>query len=208
MFKYFLQGLLLGFAYVAPIGIQNLYLINTAARENLNKTLKIAVIIMFFDISLALACFFGVGILIESFPILKGIILITGSIAVIYIGYGLIRSQPQLANYTSTEGDSVQKVVGICFAITWFNPQAIIDGSLLLGSINASLPNNMSAYFILGVCLASCLWFLSVAIITSVFRTKINTNVMRWINVVCGTVIIFYGIKLGYSFTQLVRISL
>lgn len=34
MFKYLLQGLLFGLAYVAPIGTQNLYIINTAARES------------------------------------------------------------------------------------------------------------------------------------------------------------------------------
>ena len=34
MLTYFLQGLLLGLAYVVPIGIQNLYVINSALREN------------------------------------------------------------------------------------------------------------------------------------------------------------------------------
>lgn len=205
MFKYLLQGLLLGLAYVAPIGIQNLYLINTAARETMKKALQIAFIITLFDISLALACFFGVGVLIYTFPVFKGIILLAGSVLVIYIGVILIRSRPQISSDVKMESNSLLKVVGICFAITWFNPQAIIDGSLLLGGFKASLPPNMSTAFIIGVCLASFLWFLTVAIITSQFRTKINSTAMRWINIVCGSIIIFYGIKLGYSFVQLVR---
>lgn len=204
MFKYLLQGLLLGLAYVAPIGIQNLYLINTAARETIKKALQIALIIIFFDISLALACFFGVGILINTFPVLKGIILLAGSLLVIYMGLTLIRSCPQISSDEEMESNSLLKVVGVCFVITWFNPQAIIDGSLLLGGFNASLPPGMSVAFIIGVCLASCLWFLSLTTITSQLRTKINTTVMRWINIICGSIIIFYGIKLGYSFVQLV----
>lgn len=205
MFKYLLQGLLLGLAYVAPIGIQNLYLINTAARENLKKALQIAFIIIFFDISLALACFFGVGVLVDTFPVFKGIILLSGSLLVIYIGITLIRSRPQISNDLEAESKSLFKVVGICFAIAWFNPQAIIDGSLLLGGFKATLPPNMSTAFIIGVCLASSLWFLALATITSLFRTKINSTAMRWINIVCGSIIIFYGIKLGYSFVQLIR---
>jgi len=203
MFKYFMQGLLLGFAYVAPIGIQNLYLINTATRETIKKTLQIAVIIIFFDISLALACFFGVGILINTFPIFKGIILLSGSVLVIYIGLALIRSHPQISNDVGGESNSLIKVIGVCFALTWFNPQAIIDGSLLLGGFNASLPRSMSTAFIFGVCLASCLWFLSLATITSQLRTRLNNAVMRSINVICGLIMMFYGIKLGYSFIQL-----
>lgn len=205
MFKYLLQGLLLGLAYVAPIGIQNLYLINTAARETMKKALQIAFIIIFFDISLALACFFGVGVLIDTFPVLKGIILLAGSLLVIYIGIMLIRSQPQISSEIEADNKSLLKVVGICFAITWFNPQAIIDGSLLLGGFNASLPPTMSTSFIVGVGLASALWFLTLTVITSQFRAKMNSTVMRWINIICGSIIIFYGIKLGYSFIQLVK---
>ncbi len=205
MFKYLLEGLLLGLAYVAPIGIQNLYLINTAAREAIKRALQIAFIIIFFDISLALACFFGVGVLIDTFPVLKGIILLAGSLLVIYIGIVLIRSHPQISNDVAAESNSLLKVAGICFAITWFNPQAIIDGSLLLGGFKASLPPAMSSSFITGVCLASTLWFLTLTVITSRFRAKINSTAMRWINIICGSIIMFYGIKLGYSFVEMVR---
>lgn len=206
MSNYFLQGLLLGFAYVAPIGIQNLYLINTAIRETRKKALEVALIIIFFDISLAMACFYGVGFLINKFPIFKGIVLLAGSLLVIYIGLTLIRSNPKISSNADVAGQSVWKVIWVCFAITWFNPQAIIDGSLLLGGFSASLPHSMSIYFILGVCSASCLWFLILATITSQLRTKISTNIMRWINIVCGSIIIIYGIKLGYSFIKLITL--
>lgn len=205
MFKYLLQGLLLGLAYVAPIGIQNLYVINTAARETMTRALQIAFIIIFFDISLALACFFGVGVLVDTFPVLKGIILLAGSLLVIYIGLTLIRSRPQISNDVETENKSLMKVAGICFAITWFNPQALIDGSLLLGGFKASLPPTMSGSFITGVCLASTLWFLTLTVLTSRYRSKIDSAVMRWINIICGSIIMFYGIKLGYAFIQLVK---
>lgn len=203
MLKYLLQGLLLGFAYVAPIGMQNLYVINAAARKKKTKAYQVALTTVFFDISLALSCFFGIGFLIDRFPLLKGAVLLLGCIVVVYIGIGLIRSSSGVSDSVDMD-NSLIKIISHCFIVTWLNPQALIDGSLLLGGFRASLPQDMSRYFIIGVCIASFLWFTSLTTVVSLFRTKFNNNILKWINIVCGTIIIFYGLKLGYSFIQLI----
>jgi L-lysine exporter family protein LysE/ArgO len=202
MFKYLLQGLLVGLAYVAPIGTQNLYVINTAVQKSRGKTYQVALITIFFDISLAVSCFFGIGFLIDRFAMLKAGILIVGSLLVMYIGIGLIRSTTEISNDVHVD-NSLIKVIGTCFAVTWLNPQAIIDGSLLLGSSNAALPIAMSKYFIIGVCLASLIWFMAVASVILKFRNKINNNILKGINIVCGIILLYYGAKLGYSFIKL-----
>jgi L-lysine exporter family protein LysE/ArgO len=201
MIKYLLQGLLFGIAYVAPIGTQNLYVINTASQKSRLQTLKVALITVLFDISLAMACFFGVGLIVEKHSVLKGAILLLGSAAVIWIGASLFRSSPEMNDCRSAD-DSTIKTAAACFAVTWLNPQAIVDGSLLLGGLRASLPEDMSKYFILGVCIASFLWFNTLALFVSRFRSKF-AGAIRWINKVCGTVLIFYGFKLGLSFFQM-----
>ena len=201
MLKYLLQGLLFGLAYVAPIGAQNLYVINTAVGKSKLETYRVALITIFFDISLAISCFFGIGLLIDKFPILKGIILLFGSIAVAYIGIGLIRSSSKPLTVENVD-NSLLKTIISCFAVTWLNPQAIIDGSLLLGSFRASLPAEMSKYFIIGVCTASFLWFNTLAAFVLKLRGKLN-KIIKWINIACGTILILYGIKLGYSFIKL-----
>lgn len=48
----YLQGFLMGLAYVAPIGVQNLFVINSAITQKRSKTLLIALIVIFFDITL------------------------------------------------------------------------------------------------------------------------------------------------------------
>jgi arginine exporter protein ArgO len=128
MHQYFIQGFLLGLAYVAPIGMQNLYVINTAVRMNRLRAFQVALITIFFDISLALACFFGIGILLDKISFLKYIFLLVGSLSVIYIGITLIRSKPKLNDKIKVD-EPVLKIAGICFAVTWLNPQAIIDGT-------------------------------------------------------------------------------
>lgn len=205
MYKYIIQGLLLGFAYVAPIGTQNIFVINTAIRKSRLRAYQVAFITIFFDISLALSCFLGVGALMERFKLLKILILLLGSVAVIYIGVGLVRQVPEVESGETVDvNKSFIKIIWTCFAVTWLNPQALVDGSLLLGGMRASLPVDMSSYFIIGVCLASFIWFTSLATIISLFKGKFNIKVIKIINLVCGVVIILYGFKLAYSFVKLV----
>lgn len=201
MYRYFIEGLLLGFAYVAPIGMQNLYVINTAIKSSRLRAYQVAFITVFFDISLALACFFGIGILLESVPILRNAVLAIGSIMVIYIGIGLIRSIPDISREVNV-GEPLARVALICFTVTWLNPQAIIDGTLLLGSFKATLPAAYSYLFILGVAAASFCWFTGLATIVSTFRGMIGSKVLRSINILCGSIIVYYGLKLAYTFVK------
>lgn len=201
MFEFLLEGFLLGLAYLAPIGMQNMYVINSAMRMSRIRAYQVALITFFFDVSLALACFFGVGAVLERFPMLRGAVLLFGFLAATYIGIGLILSKPELKDIPMNE--PLARVAAMCFAVTWFNPNAIIDGTLLLGGIRASLSFNASNLFVLGVALASLTWFTGLVTVISVFKSRINGGLLRLINGVCGGVIIAYGLKLGYDFIQM-----
>ncbi len=195
----YLQGFMMGLAYVAPIGVQNLFVINSAITQKRAKALLIALIVIFFDISLAFSCFFGVGILIDKLEWLKLVILLVGSIIVIYIGQGLIRSKDTFTKSEDIDTSLIKVITAAC-VVTWFNPQAIIDGSMMLGAFRATLPADSSTYFILGVASASFFWFIGVTVIVSFFKNLFNDKVLRIINIVCGAIVIFYGIKLLINF--------
>ena len=47
----YLQGLTMGLAYVAPIGLQNLFVINTALTQKRGRVFLTALIVIFFDIT-------------------------------------------------------------------------------------------------------------------------------------------------------------
>lgn len=67
----FLQGLLFGIVYIAPIGMQNLFVVSTAIEQPLQRALRVALIVIAFDTSLSLACFYGVGKLLQATPWLE-----------------------------------------------------------------------------------------------------------------------------------------
>lgn len=197
--KYLFQGFILGLAYVAPIGLQNLFVINTALTKKLKRALMTALVVIFFDVTLAFASFYGVGALMEKSKILQLAILLIGGLIVIYIGFGLIKDT--LNKNVSMKGNTdvdipFSKVITSACVVTWFNPQAIIDGSMMLGAFRASLPIQETTKFILGVTGASATWFLSITILISLFHNLFNDKVLRVINGICGVVIIGYGLKL------------
>lgn len=201
--KSLLQGVTMGLAYVAPIGLQNLFVINTALTQKKSRAFITAFIVIFFDVTLALACFFGIGSIMEKSNLLEMGILFIGSLIVIYIGIGLIKAKGSLNSSTDVDIPLIKVLTTAC-VVTWFNPQAIIDGSMMLGAFRASLPPEDGIKFISGVAFASCMWFIGMTIFITCFSSKITEKVLRIINMACGTVIIFYGIKLFYSFIQMV----
>ena len=201
--EYFLQGLTMGLAYVAPIGVQNLFVINSALTQNRLRALITALIVIFFDITLALACFFGIGVVMENYHWLQMLIILVGSIIVIYIGVGLLRDKG--AELTrNVPPPSISSTIYTACIVTWFNPHAIIDGTMMLGAFNASLPPAQSTAFILGVATASFLWFTGLAMTISTLSNRFNAKVLRTINVVCGVIIIFFGCKLLLNFFEMI----
>ena len=201
----FLQGLTMGLAYVAPIGMQNLFVINSALTNKRKRALLTALIVIFFDITLSLACFFGIGTIMQKFKWLQMVILCVGSLIVIYIGISLLRAKTQ-----DLEKDqptmSIKKTISSACVVTWFNPQAIIDGTMMLGAFHVTLAAGQETPFITGVACASFSWFIGLTFLISLISSKFNAKVMRWINIVCGVIIIGYGIKLFVSFVQMLSL--
>lgn len=200
----FLQGLTMGIAYVAPIGLQNLFVINTALTQTKGRVYATALIVVFFDITLALACFFGIGLLIERWMPLRIGILLVGSLLVLWIGINLIRTKSSLDTSKSVNLP-ILKVIWSACVVTWFNPQAIIDGTMMLGAFRATLDPAMSQFFILGVAVASTLWFLGISTIITFFSAKFTDKTLNLINIICGIIIVIYGIRLFVGFLVLVK---
>ena len=198
----YLQGLTRGLAYVAPIGLQNLFVINTALTQKRSRVYLTALIVIFFDITLGLACFLGVGALMQALPWLQKVILGIGSLIVIWIGIGLLRSKASMEGGRDVN-IPIWKVISTACVVTWFNPQAIIDGTMMLGAFRASLPAGSDVFFICGFASASVLWFLGISTVISLFSARFTNKVLNIINKVCGAVIIFYGGKLAWSFLKL-----
>lgn len=195
----FLQGLLFGFVYIAPIGMQNLFVVSTAIEQPLKRAIRVALIVILFDTSLSLACFYGVGKILQSTPWLELTVLLVGSLLVFYIGWSLLK-QKEAAMDTMDTNFSYKTAIITAFSVAWLNPQALIDGSVLLAAFRVSLPTNLTHLFMMGVIIASIIWFIGLTGVISKFKHLMQPRVLLWINRVCGAVIILYGVKLLATF--------
>lgn len=155
---------------------------------------------IFFDVSLALACFFGVGAVLSSLPWLRQAMLGAGGAVVTLIGVNLIRSKEAAQTAAETEALPWSKVIAAACVATWCNPQALLDGTMMLGAFRASLSSAAGLRFIAGVACASCLWFFSVAALISVFARFFTPKLLRIVNIVCGSAVAIYGLKLLWQF--------
>lgn len=90
--KYFLQGLTMGLAYVAPIGLQNLFVINSALTHTRKRALLTALIVILFGVALASCLWFtGLTLLISLFSdnfTPKTLVVINKVCGVIIVFYG------------------------------------------------------------------------------------------------------------------------
>ncbi len=198
----YVQGLTMGLAYVAPIGLQNLFVINSALTQTRKRVYITALIVILWDISLGVSCFLGAGALMAALPWLQKVILGVGSLIVIYIGIGLLRSKASLEGGRDVNVP-LWKLAGSAFVVTWLNPQALIDGTMMLGAFKATLPAGQDLFFICGFTSASVIWFLTLSTVVSLLGSRFNEKVLNVINKVCGAVIIFYGCKLAWNFIQM-----
>lgn len=202
MLSIYLQGLTMGLAYVAPIGAQNLFLIQTAMGKDRRRAFFTALILVCMDVSLGMACFFGAGALMTRFPLLQKIILCVGSVILLWTGFQLLRSKPQSVT-GEARAEGWGRVILTAFVVTWCNPQALLDGTLMLGAARATLSAGQAPFFVLGTASASTLWFLGMTTLLTLFREKIGPRVLLWIQRICGGVLMFYGAKLLWSFVRL-----
>lgn len=194
---YFLQGLLVGLASFAPIGMQNLYIINTALVQPLPRILLTITIIGLFDMTLSTAAFYGIGALLEACPFFKLIILIAGGILVAYMGYKTFKTTPSLKKVDTNI--PIKNILLMALLVTWGNPKAVIDASMMLGAFRANIPAESIYHFFFGFLAMTPIWFGFLAGTMYILAKKIKISHLVWINRVCGTVLIIYGIKLVYD---------
>ena len=199
MYTYFFQGLTMGLAYLAPIGMQNLFVINSALNDSRKRAFLTAIIVACFDISLSASCFYGVGSIMEKYDFVKLAILLIGSIVVIKIGISLLKSRAENVKRDKSSMPIGKTITSAC-VVTWFNPQAIIDGTMMLGAFHVTLLSSQALPFMSGIISASFLWFTGlffiISIFSKIFRGNNSSKVMTAVNRVCGIVIIIYGLNL------------
>lgn len=192
----YLRGILVGFAFVAPIGMQNIYMFNNALSNKMSKALLYNFLVWFCDALFSFAAFYGIGALISANEIVKIIVMLVGGALTSYIGFNIIRSAKQTAIGSDRKKQTLKQALMTALIVSWGNPQAMIDGTMMLGASRATLTFEQSILFITGVITASFIWDHGITIGFNLLRDKLPKKFLLAINLISGIIVAVYGLYL------------
>lgn len=192
----YLRGILVGFAFVAPIGMQNIYMFNNALSNKMSKALLYNFLVWFCDALFSFAAFYGIGALISANEIVKIIVMLVGGALTSYIGFNIIHSAKQTAIGSDSKKQTLKQALMTALIVSWGNPQAMIDGTMMLGASRATLTFEQSILFITGVVTASFIWDHGITIGFNLLRDKLPKKFLLAINLISGIIVAIYGLYL------------
>ena len=184
--------------------MQNLYVFNNAVNNTLQRAMLYVLFVWLADSSFSIVAYFGMGAIINSNDLLKLIVMILGGALVIYIGWTILRSANQVSLDASGNKLSMGKAFATAFIVTWANPQALVDGSLMLGATRAKLPDADVWPFIIGVLIATALWFTIVTVVVNRLKNRLSKRAFVIVNVVSGLIMLGYGLYFLYGAVQMI----
>lgn len=188
-----IKGMMIGFAFVAPIGMQNLYVFNNALTNSFRRSLVYVLFVWIADSLFSLAAFFGMGAIISSVAWLRLLVMLVGGLLVIWIGWGILRSADGVQLNAHQNKLPVKQAFMTAFIVSWANPQALIDGSLLLGALRGTLAKDAVWPFIIGVIMATFIWFNTITILMNLLKERLPKKVLVWVNIISGLIVLIYG---------------
>ena len=159
----FVSGFLLSLSLIFAIGTQNAFVLRQGLMRQ--HVIPIAIFCAVSDIILITLGVFGFGSIISEVEWLSSYMFIIGGIWL--TGYGLLRLRDAYICDSYLEASSLEekdlKLALInCAALTWLNPHVYIDTLVLIGTVSTQFEDTYQ--FGLGACLASVIFFFSLAL--------------------------------------------
>jgi len=155
-----LQGFVLCFGLIVPIGAQNAFVLRQGLRRE--HVTSVVLFCCAADSVLILAGVYGMAQALGDRPLLSRALALTGSIFLAWYGWKAILRMRNADNLRAAPGGDVLgrgAAIAQAAAFTLLNPHVYLDTVLLVGGIGAQQPVNLQAWFAAGACVASIVWF-------------------------------------------------
>ncbi|MFC6253694.1 LysE/ArgO family amino acid transporter [Secundilactobacillus hailunensis] len=199
-----LRGMLISFALVSSIGMQNLFVVNSAMSNRLRRALLIGVFVWVADTTLTSVAFLGMGALVSRYLWLKIAIMLIGGLIVVWMGFGILRSASQIELGNNNSQMPLKEAFASAWIVAFANPQAIIDTSVTMGALRGTLTASQVLPFLGGIVLATAIWFFTITMIVGILKNRLPKRVLMWVNIISGIVVMGYGILLLINGTRLI----
>ena len=198
--SFLVRGLIIGFAIAAPVGPIGVLCIQRTLGKGRIYGLLSGLGAATADGTYGLIAGFGLTF-ISSFLIGQQLwIRLIGGVFLLYLGLRTILSKPaqrEREQATTIKGENLLAAYVSTLFLTLTNPLTILSFAAIFAGIGAGGANRSyisAAVLVLGVFLGSALWWVILSSGVSILRTKLNTQALRWVNRISGTIIITFGV--------------
>ena len=167
----YLQGLLLGFAIILPIGPQNAFVMMQGIRRQ--YYLMTSAVCAISDIVLLTIGIFAGSFLLSLSAALLAIITWAGVAFLLWYG-GLAfktawQNRCDSVDISLWQHNSRLKIVLMLLAVTWLNPHVYLDTVVIFGSVGSQFMGTDQYLFAAGAMTASVVWFFSLSLLAASF---------------------------------------
>jgi threonine/homoserine/homoserine lactone efflux protein len=200
-FSFVLKGMIIGFSIAAPVGPIGVLCIRRTLAEGraygLASGLGAATADGFYGTLAALGLTLVSTFLIDQANWLR----LIGGAYLCYLGIKTFRSQPA-QRAAEAKGRGLLGAYTSTLFLTLTNPLTIFAFAAIFAGVGAEVAagNPLGALtVVLGVFLGSCAWWLILVTLTGLFRAKLNTTGLVWVNRASGLLILGFGVVILYG---------
>jgi threonine/homoserine/homoserine lactone efflux protein len=196
-----LKGMIIGFSIAAPVGPIGVLCIRRTLAEGraygLVSGLGAATADAFYGTIAALGLTLVSSFLVEQANWLR----LIGGAYLCYLGVKTFRSQPA-ERAAEAKGRGLLGAYTSTLFLTLTNPLTIFAFAAIFAGVGAEAAarNTLGALnVVLGVFLGSAAWWLILVTLTSLFRSRLTTGGLVWVNRVSGIIILGFGAVMLYG---------
>jgi threonine/homoserine/homoserine lactone efflux protein len=192
---FFLKGLIIGFAMAVPIGPIGIMCIRKTLAEGHSRGLVVGLGAATADSLLACIAAFGLTFISDVIASEHVWLRLIGGGLLLFLGIRTFRAKRK-APIIPVDNKGVLRSYATAFFLALTNPVTIFAFIAVFAAFGLGHGLNIlsACILVVGVFAGSCLWFLTIGFIATLFRKKLDSGGMRWVNKISGVLIILSGV--------------
>lgn len=195
-----LHGIILAFALILPLGVQNVFVFNQGAtHKKFTNALPAIVTAGVCDTILICLAVAGVSMIVFNFAWLKILLFLAGCFFLIYMGWVMWKSAPELTAHQEKTQFSARRQITFAASVSLLNPHAIMDTIGVIGTSSLAYTGWEKGLFTVACIMVSWLWFFSLAISgRKIGQIDKNGKFLQRLNQISAMIIWMMALYMGY----------
>ena len=192
---FFLKGLIIGFAMAVPVGPMGVMCIRKTLAEGHSRGLIIGLGAATADALYGSIAAFGLTFVSDVMTSQQFWLRLVGGALLLFLGIRTFRARRKDSIIPfDNKGLLGSYVAAFLLALT--NPVTIFAFVAVFAAFGLGhrLIIASASNLVLGVFAGSCLWFLALGYVATLFRKKLDSGGLRWVNRIAGAFIVLSGI--------------